>query len=327
MLHTDCYLSPSVQKGRWSKEEDKALTWAVRPHLTDGTLSTEDNLPWNRIAQYVPNRTGTQCQARWTEALDPSIRKGRWRKEEDDMLKIGVEKFGCCWIRVAGSIPGRTQRQCRTRWNQMQPKRYKAHDASPKLTHMEEQQQQQKNKKKHADGHAAKLHFSSYQQNTINVLSITPIQLESPSKTPYILLNKQQKAIVIPSEIPSPLSSLTSAKEDDYFCTSPALTSSSSDTIISSNNSQQLPLSVLTTVKDAATLNDFNPSFPVQTDKKSNHDTLFNSMFPNQVLNRFEPDSSSLMLPSIPLNHNHTTQPHYHGTISLENLFRYSESF
>lgn len=83
-------------------------------------------MPWNRIAENIPHRTGIQCQARWTEALDPAVRKGRWHPEEDKQLKVAIEKYGCCWIRVASMIPTRTQRQCRTRWNQIHSQQLKA---------------------------------------------------------------------------------------------------------------------------------------------------------------------------------------------------------
>lgn len=66
-------------------------------------------IPWNRIAERIPNRTGIQCQARWTEALDPSVRKGKWSEAEDALLRAGVDKFGRCWIRIAETVPGRTQ--------------------------------------------------------------------------------------------------------------------------------------------------------------------------------------------------------------------------
>jgi hypothetical protein len=66
-------------------------------------------IPWNKIAERIPNRTGIQCQARWTEALDPYVRKGKWGLEEDALLRMGVNDFGRCWIRIAETIPGRTQ--------------------------------------------------------------------------------------------------------------------------------------------------------------------------------------------------------------------------
>ncbi|KAI9481220.1 MAG: Homeodomain-like protein, partial [Benjaminiella poitrasii] len=114
-------LNSNVHKGRWSKDEDQALTKAVRQYQQTTVKITQKttNLPWNQIAENIPHRTGIQCQARWTEALDSVIRKGRWQPGEDKLLNEAIAKYGCCWIRVASMIPTRTQRQCRTRWNQI----------------------------------------------------------------------------------------------------------------------------------------------------------------------------------------------------------------
>ncbi|KAF9183982.1 hypothetical protein BGZ49_004482 [Haplosporangium sp. Z 27] len=76
--------------------------------------------PWSVIAtNSVPGRTGVQAQARWSEALDPQVKKGPWTSEEDALLLRGVQKSEKCWIWIADGIPGRTQRQCRTRWVQI----------------------------------------------------------------------------------------------------------------------------------------------------------------------------------------------------------------
>ncbi|KAK5823702.1 Homeodomain-like protein, partial [Linnemannia elongata] len=76
--------------------------------------------PWSHIASStVPGRTGVQAQARWSEALDPRVKKGPWSEEEDALLLDGVERSDKCWIWIADSIEGRTQRQCRTRWVQL----------------------------------------------------------------------------------------------------------------------------------------------------------------------------------------------------------------
>lgn len=37
------------------------------------------------------------------------MRKGKWGLEEDALLRMGVNDFGRCWIRIAETIPGRTQ--------------------------------------------------------------------------------------------------------------------------------------------------------------------------------------------------------------------------
>lgn len=122
VTHKKKKISPNVHKGRWSEQEDQALTEAVRYFLT---ITKNSALPWNRIAENIPYRTGIQCQARWTEALDPAVRKGRWHPDEDKLLNLAIIKYGCCWIRVASMIPTRTQRQCRTRWNQIHSQQLK----------------------------------------------------------------------------------------------------------------------------------------------------------------------------------------------------------
>jgi len=119
-------LNPTIHKGRWTPEEDASLKEAVSEYVdlldSDGHPQP---IPWNKIASRIPHRTGIQCQARWSEALDPSVRKGKWSPEEDEVLKEGVRRYGRCWIRIAELIDGRTQRQCRTRWVQIKNKQAK----------------------------------------------------------------------------------------------------------------------------------------------------------------------------------------------------------
>ena len=45
-----------------------------------------------------------------------NFRKGKWCAEEDALLLAAFEEHGKAWVKVAEAVPGRTQRQCRTRW-------------------------------------------------------------------------------------------------------------------------------------------------------------------------------------------------------------------
>ncbi|KAF9111564.1 hypothetical protein BGX27_004754 [Mortierella sp. AM989] len=50
--------------------------------------------PWSVITSYaIPGRTGVQAQARWSEALDPQVKKGSWTEEEDALLLKGMESL------------------------------------------------------------------------------------------------------------------------------------------------------------------------------------------------------------------------------------------
>jgi myb proto-oncogene protein len=78
-------------------------------------LELGDN--WDVVAALVPGRTNEQCRARWVKRVDPSIKNDRWRVEEDAILTRAVKEHGSSsWPAVAAMVPGRTNGQCRKRW-------------------------------------------------------------------------------------------------------------------------------------------------------------------------------------------------------------------
>ncbi|KAG1504870.1 hypothetical protein G6F46_000686 [Rhizopus delemar] len=101
--------SMEFSTGKWEPEEDERLMAAVKAMKHCG---------WQQIAAAVGDRSGAQCLHRWTRRLDPSINKGKWSVEEDRALKRAVDFYGDnCWFRVQKLVPGRTDVQCRERWN------------------------------------------------------------------------------------------------------------------------------------------------------------------------------------------------------------------
>jgi hypothetical protein len=48
--------------------------------------------------------------------LFPGLHKGKWTKEEDDLLRFLVSLRLENWGVVAQRLPGRTSKQCRERW-------------------------------------------------------------------------------------------------------------------------------------------------------------------------------------------------------------------
>jgi hypothetical protein len=44
-------------------------------------------------------RTPNQCSFRYTKSLCPTIKKGKWTKEEDEALRKGVAAFGRMWTK------------------------------------------------------------------------------------------------------------------------------------------------------------------------------------------------------------------------------------
>ncbi|KAI8140753.1 Homeodomain-like protein, partial [Fennellomyces sp. T-0311] len=95
----------------WTPEEDNLLRLAVQ-------LYGDKTEKWAKIAACVPGRTNKNCRKRWFHSLDPSLRKGAWTDEEDQLLREGVMRFPNQWSKIADMLEGRTDDQCAKRWRE-----------------------------------------------------------------------------------------------------------------------------------------------------------------------------------------------------------------
>jgi hypothetical protein len=105
----------SAPRGKWTADEDSKLEDAVENH---------NGKNWAAIAAVVPGRTTKQCWRRWHATLlhcksdETTARKGFWNTDEDSKLKDAVEKHnGKDWAAIAALVPGRTAKQCWSRWH------------------------------------------------------------------------------------------------------------------------------------------------------------------------------------------------------------------
>ncbi|EDQ86843.1 uncharacterized protein MONBRDRAFT_27866 [Monosiga brevicollis MX1] len=103
---------------RWGSDEDRRLRDLVQQRQAKTTLSIDDDHFWLAIAQNMPGRDASHCAARWKNMLDPTLIKGAWTQEEDDLVINLVNKYGPCnWTKIAQHLKGRIGKQCRERWH------------------------------------------------------------------------------------------------------------------------------------------------------------------------------------------------------------------
>lgn len=116
----------------WSREDDQELIALINDALKqvgykNGILdikSIQESskivklLQWDVICSKFSNksRNPKDLKKRWTGSLNPNVKKGRWTKEEDELLLKSYKKHGAHWMAVAMEIEGRTEDQCAKRY-------------------------------------------------------------------------------------------------------------------------------------------------------------------------------------------------------------------
>jgi len=91
-------IKPGLIKGAWGKEEDSKLL----------SLYTKYGKNWAAISKEMPHRTGKQSRDRFLNYFDTKYERGKFTKEEDNMIIYYYKIFGKSWAKIAKKIKTRT---------------------------------------------------------------------------------------------------------------------------------------------------------------------------------------------------------------------------
>jgi len=91
-------IKPRLIKRAWGKEEDSKLL----------SLYTKYGKNWAAISKEMPHRTGKQIRDRFLNYFDTKYERGKFTKEEDNMIIYYYKIFGKSWAKIAKKIKTRT---------------------------------------------------------------------------------------------------------------------------------------------------------------------------------------------------------------------------
>ena len=74
---------------------------------------------WPSIASKIKGRTTKQCRERWYNHLDPTIKRGNWSYEEDNVLLNEQARLGNKWSKISSMLEGRTENAVKIRWKSL----------------------------------------------------------------------------------------------------------------------------------------------------------------------------------------------------------------
>ena len=72
---------------------------------------------WKDIASQLPGRIGESVRERYVNHLDPSLKKSKWTKEEDEILFQNQRILGNKWSKIRKFLPGRSDNAIKNRYH------------------------------------------------------------------------------------------------------------------------------------------------------------------------------------------------------------------